>query len=100
MDIAESREDFWHERRMTWRREERGWIAQPQEIVETLSSHGYQEYKREDTRSRRDREPTGGVWQGLNVETGSVASVIWIRRDVASDATVFIDIDGNPLVGE
>jgi hypothetical protein len=98
--MLEGREEFWHDGRMTWGHEQGGWIAQPQEIVDTLSRQGYQEYKREVTRSRRDREPTGGVWQGLNAETGSVASVIWIRRGLASDVTVFIDIDGNPLVGE
>jgi hypothetical protein len=84
--------------RMTWGRDEGGWIARPEEIVDTLSRDGYQEYKREVTRSRRDRQPTGGMWQGLNIETGSVASVIWVRRG-ADDATVFIDIDGEPLVG-
>jgi hypothetical protein len=92
-------EEFDQHGRMTWGRDEGGWIAPPHEIVETLSRHGYQEYKREVARSRRDRRPSGGVWQGLNVETGSVASVIWVRRGVADDATVFIEIDGEPLVG-
>jgi hypothetical protein len=92
-------EEFDQRGRMTWGRDEGGWIAHPHEIVETLSRHGYQEYKREVARSRRDRQPSGGVWQGLNVETGSVASVIWVRRGVAEDATVFIEIDGEPLVG-
>jgi hypothetical protein len=39
------------------------------------------------------------VWQGLDIETGSVASVIWIKRGITDDATVFIDIDGEPVVG-
>lgn len=92
-------EEFDQRGRMTWGRDAGGWIAHPHEIVETLSRHGYQEYKREVARSRRDRQPSGGVWQGLNVETGSVASVIWVRRGIAEDATVFIEIDGEPLVG-
>jgi hypothetical protein len=92
-------EDFQQHGRMTWGRDEGGWIAHPEEIVDALSRHGYQEYKREVTRSRRDRQPTGGVWQGLNAETGSVASAIWVRRGLADDATIFVDIDGEPLVG-
>jgi len=62
--------------RMTWRSNARGWLAQADEVVDTLSRHGYQEYKRELVRSGRDRRPAGGMWQGLNIETGSVASVI------------------------
>jgi hypothetical protein len=85
--------------RSTWGHAEEGWIARPDEITDTLSRHGYQEYKREVARIRRDREPAGGVWQGLNTETGSVASVVWIRHGITDDATVFIDIDGDPLVG-
>jgi hypothetical protein len=84
---------------MTWARGERGWIARPDEIVDALSRSGYQEYKREVTRSRPDRGPTGGVWQGLNTETGSVASAIWVTRGASDDATIFIDIDGEPLTG-
>jgi hypothetical protein len=99
MDTSYNLGDFQQRGRMTWARDEGGWIARPDEIVDTLSHDGYQEYKREVTRSRRDRAPTGGVWQGLNIETGSVASVIWVRRGPADDATVFIDIDGQPLVG-
>ncbi len=101
MDIKHHLEDFQFQLhgRMTWGRDEGGWIARPEEIVDALARHGYQEYKREVTRSRRDQEPTGGVWQGLNAETGSVASAIWVRRGLADDATIFIDIDGEPLVG-
>jgi len=80
-------------------RDENGWIGHADAILDALSRHGYQEYKREVARSHRDRQPTGGVWQGLDIETGSVASVIWIRRGITDDATVFIDIDGEPVVG-
>jgi len=84
---------------MTWARDEGGWIARPDAVVDALSRRGYQEFKREVARSRRDREPTGGVWQGLNTETGSVASAIWVNRGRSDDATVFVDIDGERLVG-
>jgi hypothetical protein len=99
LETSEHLEDFPERGRMTWGRDEGGWIAQPDEIVDTLSRRGYQEYKREVTRSQRGREPSGGVWQGLNIETGSVASVVWVRRSVTDRVTVFIDIDGKPVVG-
>ena len=83
--------------RMTWVDEERAWVAQPDEIVNALASQGFQEYKCESTRSRRDREPTGGVWQGLDSRTGAVASAIWVHR--GDDALVFIDIDGDRVTG-
>jgi len=85
--------------RMTWRGDARGWLVQADEIVDTLSRHGYQEYKCEVVRSRRDRKPAGGMWQGLNSETGSVASVVWVSNGSADHVTAFIDIDGQPLVG-
>jgi len=91
--------DLQQDSRMTWRSDERGWLAQADEIVDTLSRHGYQEYKREVVRSRRDRKPAGGMWQGLNIETGSVASVVWVSHGSADHVTAFIDIDGQPLVG-
>ena len=78
--------------RMAWVDEERAWAARPDDVVEALAHHGFQEYKRESTRSRRDREPTGGVWQGLDARTGAVASAIWVHR--GEDSLVFIDIDG------
>jgi hypothetical protein len=99
LDISHRLDGLLDDRQMTWARDEGGWIAQPEHIVDTLSRRGYQEYKREVTRSHRDRAPTGGVWQGLNVETGSVASIVWVRHGVADSTTVFIDIDGEPLVG-
>jgi hypothetical protein len=99
LDIMHGLRNVQQQGRMTWGSGESGWIAQPDEITETLSRHGYQEYKREVTGSRRDRRPTGGVWQGLNIETGSVASVIWVRRGLTDHVTVFVDIDGEPLVG-
>lgn len=91
--------DLQQDSRMTWRSDARGWLAQADEIVDALSRYGYQEYKREVVRSRRDRKPAGGMWQGLNIETGSVASVVWVSQGHADQVTAFIDIDGQPLVG-
>jgi hypothetical protein len=83
--------------RMTWIDGERAWKGRPDEIVDALSSEGFQEYKRESTKSRSDRQATGGVWQGLDSRTGAVASAIWVRR--GDDALVFIDIDGERVTG-
>jgi hypothetical protein len=83
--------------RMNWSEPEHAWMAKPVDVVEALTHEGFAEYKREETRSRRDRPATGGVWQGLNSQTGAVASAIWVRRSAASDPMVFIDIDGEPF---
>ena len=48
---------------------------------------------------RRHRRPAGGLWQGVNTRTGSEASAIWVNRPAWHQAIVFIDIDGEPLVG-
>jgi hypothetical protein len=82
--------------RMTWTEDQRAWVAQPDEIVEALAHSGFNEYKREETRSRRDRRPSGGMWQGIN-GAGSVASAVWVCRPEAETSIVFIDIDGEPL---
>lgn len=47
--------------------------------------------------SRRDLRPAGGVWQGVNPRSGSVASVIWVTRPTGHQAIVFIDVDGESL---
>lgn len=80
--------------RMTWTAEERGWVAAPEEIVTALAKDGFDECKRETTTSRRDLRPAGGVWQGVNARTGTVASAIWVNRPGWLHALVFIDIDG------
>src|SRR3989449_7567627 len=59
---------------MTWIAQEHRWVATPEDIVTTLSNDGFEECKREMTTSRRDLRPAGGVWQGVNPRTGSVAS--------------------------
>ncbi len=83
--------------RMTWTAGEHGWVAAPEEIVKALSKDGFEECKREMTTSRRDLRPAGGVWQGVNARTGTVASAIWVNRPGWQQAIVFIEIDGESL---
>ncbi len=81
--------------RMRWMGSANGWIAEPDEVVRALASDGFEECKREETRNPH-REATGGVWQGLNNQTGAVASAVWVRTQ-SRPPLVFIDIDGEPL---
>ncbi len=87
------------ERRMAWIEGQDGWAAAPEEILDALSSAGFEECKREMTTSRGDRRPAGGLWQGIDTGTGSVASAIWVNRPAPHHAIVFIEIDGEPLTG-
>ncbi|MGH7277587.1 MAG: hypothetical protein ACREJG_02775 [Candidatus Rokuibacteriota bacterium] len=87
-----------HHGGMQWRGDEHAWIARLDDVVAALAQDGFEEYKRELATGRRDRGPTGGVWQGLNTRTGAVASAIWIARPEQA-ALVFIDIDGRPVEG-
>ena len=82
---------------MMWVEDERGWVAEPAEVLNALANDGFKECKREMTTSRRDCRPAGGVWQGVNPRTSSVASVIWVARPAARAAMVFIEIDGEPI---
>jgi len=81
---------------MTWSEGEHGWIGAPEAILHALASDGYDECKRETTTSHPDCRSAGGVWQGVNRLTGSVAAVIWVMRPSA-DALLFIQIDGEPV---
>ena len=65
--------------------------------MDALSKNGFEECKRETTTSRRDLRPAGGVWQGVNAVTGSVASAIWVGRPSRARATVFLAIDGESV---
>jgi hypothetical protein len=85
--------------RMTWSEGEHGWVGAPEEILIALSNDGFEECKREMTTSRRDRRSAGGLWQGVNPRTGSEASAIWVNRPAWRQAILFIDIDGETLVG-
>jgi hypothetical protein len=84
-----------HDRgRMTWTERERGWVAVPDEVVNALARGGFEECKLEMTTSRRDLRPAGGIWQGLNRTTGSVASAVWVNRAAERHSLVFIEVDG------
>ena len=63
--------------RMQWTGD--GWLAEPDEVVNALTSEGFEECKREVARSPANRAQSGGVWQGLNAQTGAVASAVWVR---------------------
>ena len=80
--------------RMTWAEGEPGWVAVPDDVMKAFAEDGFEECKREITTSRRDRRPTGGLWQGLNRATGSVVSAIWVAPATQRRALVFIAIDG------
>jgi hypothetical protein len=84
---------------MTWDQQEQGWFASPDEIVRALASEGFEEFKHEVTRSGRGRRPSGGLWQGLNIRTGAVGSAVWVQREEAGRALVFVDVDGAPVHG-
>jgi len=79
---------------MTWTEPQRGWLAAADEVLQAFAHDGFLECKREMTTSRRDLRPAGGIWQGVNSVTGSVASAIWVARGTHRLALVFIEIDG------
>jgi len=81
----------------TWIEEAHGWMATPEDIVDALANEGFVECKRATTTSRRDLRPTGGIWQGVNGSTGSVASTIWMDRPSRPETIVFIAIDGEAV---
>jgi hypothetical protein len=101
-DTAEIRErlhELRHHGKMHWSETEHVWAGEPVDVVDALAHAGFAEYKREVARSRRDRPPTGGVWQGLDSRTGVVASAIWVHRDAGAVPIVFIEVDGELLDG-
>ncbi len=60
---------------MTRIAEEHGWVATLEDMLTALSNDGFEECQREMTTSRRDSQPAGGLWQGINRHTGP-----WPRR--------------------
>ena len=97
MEVMYGLEDLREQGGITWIESEHGWNATPEDIVKALSNDGFEECKRATTTSHRDLRPAGGVWQGVNPRTGSVASAIWVTRPARHQATVFISIDGESL---
>jgi len=83
-----------HRGRLIWTEREQGWLAVPDEVMAALTRDGFEQCKREVTTSRRDLQPAGGLWQGVNRSTGSVASAIWIARPSQRRALILIEIDG------
>jgi hypothetical protein len=80
--------------KITWIEDEHAWVAAPEDILDALANEGFVECKRATTTSRRDLRPSGGLWQGINVSTGAVASTIWVDRPSRAHIIVFISIDG------
>ena len=83
--------------RTMWIEQEHGWAATPVDIVTVRSNEGFEECKCEQTTSRRNRRPAGGMWQGVDTRTGSVASAVWVNRPAWPHDLVFIEVDGESL---
>lgn len=98
MDHFRALHDLREGGKLRWSPSDHAWSADPGDVVDALAHEGFQEYRREVMRSRNDRAPSGGMWQGLDRVSGIVASAIWVARDDAPPI-VFIDIDGEPLRG-
>ena len=81
--------------RLHWTHEADAWAAEPNEVLGALARDGFEECKRAEARSPH-HHARGGVWQGLNRETGAVAVAVWICGDERRHL-VFIDIDGEPV---
>jgi hypothetical protein len=84
------------EGRMQWLHDVQAWRAEPDDVVGALSAQGFEECKRETARTPRGGRTAGGVWQGVDPQTGAVASTIWFCTPSTSP-TVFIAINGQPL---
>src|SRR5207245_5571264 len=83
---------------MSWRSEEHAWVADPDRVVQALRDGGFQEYKREIAKDNRSHATSGGMWQGLDPQSGVVATVIW--HATPQEAHVFVEIDGRPFEGD
>jgi hypothetical protein len=62
---------------IAWTEEHRAWVASPKEVVGLLTNQGFAEYKREQIRTRSG-EVAAGLWEGLDLRTGALASAIWV----------------------
>jgi hypothetical protein len=81
---------------LSWCARERGWSATPEDVVAALVQSGFAEFKREVT-SHVDGAASGGLWQGLDVTTGGVASVMWLGHHASDARVVFVDVEGEPV---
>jgi hypothetical protein len=95
MHTTESLNQLRETGRMRWMGLAQCWIAEADEVVSALARDGFEECKFTETRDPHCHA-RGGVWQGLNRQTGAVASAVWVLSD-ARPHLVFIDIDGEPL---
>ena len=86
--------------KIAWLEDVAAWAGQVDDIVRALSPEGFLECRNEIVRSRRGRQPAGGLWQGVNERTGIVASAVWINGAGARGSIVFVDVDGEPLTVE
>jgi hypothetical protein len=81
--------------RMTWTERGKGWIGRPEEVLGALATDGFHEFRREMAASPKGRRATEGAWDGVNLQTKSVASVTWTTRPTPEPPVVFIEIDGD-----
>src|SRR3989442_13117916 len=83
--------------KIEWIEEMAAWAGQLDDIVRALADEGFQECRREIVRSRRDRQPAGGLWQGVNQRTGVGASAGWVNRAGPRHSLGFVDLHREPV---
>ncbi len=84
---------------MSWHAEEHAWVGDPDGIMRALRGDGFEEYKCEVATGLPTHARTGGIWQGLDPRTGTVATIIWVVVGAAGEAHVFVEIDGRRIEG-
>lgn len=99
MALSTPLDDLRVDGKIHWDAFEHGWVGEPTEVVAALARAGFDEYKREVACSRRGCDATGGLWQGLDSRSGTVASAIWVKPAHVDAVVVFVDIDGEQLTG-
>ena len=87
--------DLYKQGRMTWTEQGKGWIGRPEEVLGALATDGFHEFRREMAASPKGRRVTEDAWDGVNLQTRSVASVTWTTRPSPGPPVVFIEIDGD-----
>ncbi|PYM63440.1 MAG: hypothetical protein DMD79_08590 [Candidatus Rokuibacteriota bacterium] len=85
--------------RLRWTPAAGCWTAEPGEIIDALTRDGFREFKHELARRTPPAPALGGVWQGLDGRTGSVASALWVEHPGGIDIRMFLAIDGEPVTG-